>query len=290
MLLLSIFFMQVSTIKRQSSNYPILLEDIPSPPAQLFLHGQLPPQAVMVAIVGSRKCSDYGQAATYQLAYELARAGVVIVSGLALGVDTVAHTAALEAGGTTLAVQACGWDQIYPAANRGLAEQILRQGGGIISEYEKGMPALKQNFPARNRIIAGLCVATIVTEAAARSGALITANFALQQNRQVMAVPGNITNPLSAGPNNLLKAGATPITGSSDVLAALNFQIEQTQPTAPSSQEEAAILELLKQGCRTTQALIERSGLSAQQFASIISLMEITGQVRNLGAGNWVPR
>lgn len=288
--LLSIVFMQVSTLKFQNQDYPELLREIKNPPKQLFVLGQLPADAVALAVVGSRRPSDYGREVTYKLTYELAKAGIIIVSGLAYGIDAVAHAAALEAGGVTVAVQACGYDQVYPAGNRGLAKQIQKH-GAVVTEYPPGTPALKQNFVARNRIIAGLCLATIVTDAAARSGALITANFALNGNRQVMAVPGNITSPTCAGPNNLIKAGALPITDSSDVLSALEIHIDQPAlSTRADSKEESKILELLGQGLRSTQELIDQSGLTAGQFASTIGLMEISGKVRNLGAGNWLPR
>lgn len=280
--------MHISAINYQSNHYPALLRDITSPPPKLFYRGQLPPERPTVAIVGSRRTSTYGRNITYRLASELAAAGVTIVSGLALGVDSVAHLAALDAGGITVAVLACGLDQVYPHSNRGLAERITER-GAVISDYPERTQPLRHHFPARNRLIAGLSHAVIITEAAAKSGALITANFALEQNRQVMAVPGNITSPLSAGPNNLIKAGALPITDSSDVLAALDLEYS-AQSVQADSREEALILELLAKGVNSTQRLIEESGLAAGQFANIISLMEISGKVRNLGAGNWVTR
>ena len=281
--------MHISTSNYQSSDYPILLREIASPPGKLYYKGQLPRDAATVAVVGSRKPTDYGRQVTYQLAYELARAGVVVVSGLAFGIDQVAHQAALDAGGVTLGVLACGLDQIYPKAHHALGQQILKQ-GALISEYPAGTPALKQNFIARNRIIAGLSLAVVVTEAAAGSGALITANFALLNNRQVLAVPGNITSLLSAGPNNLIKSGATPVTSSSDILAAINAEIVEPVKAKPANEAEATILQLLDEGLNSSQDLIERSGFSASQFANTISLMEITGKVRNLGAGNWIAR
>lgn len=279
--------MHISTINLQSPNYPKLLREISNPPTKLFIKGELPDQPA-VAIVGSRRPSQYGRQVTYRLASDLAKAGVTVISGLALGIDSVAHQAALEAGGRTIAVLACGLDRIYPSSNQGLAERVAGQ-GALISDYPKGTEPLRHHFPARNRIIAGLSQAVIVTEASAKSGALITANFALEQNRQVMAVPGNITSPMSAGPNNLIKAGALPITDSSDVLAALDVEYS-TKKVRADSKEEALILELLEKGINSTQKLIEASGLAAAQFANIISLMEISGKVRNLGAGNWVPR
>ncbi len=283
--------MQISEISYQSNDFPDRLHEIASPPKQLFCIGTLHNDSPHVAIVGSRKVTEYGRETTYQLSFELAKAGIVIVSGLAQGVDGIAHQAAIDAGGLTLAVQACGLDQIYPTKHRPLAKQILASGGAIITEYPFETIPFKSNFPARNRIIAGLSLAVIVTEADASSGSLITANFALEQNRLVLAVPGNITSPRSAGPNNLLRSGAIPVTNASDVLEALDLEAGQPMvKVRAESAEEALILKLLAEGHRTSQTLIEHSHLSAGRFATIISLMEITGKVRNLGAGHWAPR
>lgn len=283
--------MQIPKISYADSQYPNELRQIAAAPKQLYKLGELK-DAPLVAIVGTRKPTDYGRQVTHQLASELARAGVGIVSGLALGVDTVAHQAAIEAGGYTIGVQANGLDKIYPATNRQLAIKLLESGGAIISEYEPGTPSLKQHFPARNRIISGLSLAVIVTEADASSGSLITANFALQQDRLVMAVPGNITSQRSAGPNNLIKSGAIPVTSASDVLAALDLESRAltARPVAAQSAEEAKLLELMEAGTTQSQQLIEEAGMTASQFAHVISLMEITGKVRNLGAGIWVRR
>ncbi len=278
------------TLTHSSPEYPDLLREISSPPKQLFVTGELSDRPA-IAIVGSRRATDYGRAITYQLAIELARAGLTIVSGLALGIDSVAHQAAVEAGGHTVAVMAGGLDEVYPSSNRSLAKAIQSSGGALVSEYAPGTPPFKQNFVARNRIIAGLSLATVVTEAPATSGALITANFALEQNRLVLAVPGNITSPSSAGPNNLIRSGAQAITSASDILAALDLTVATSLPAPQAkSREEAAILDLLGQGVTSGEELIARSGFTASQFAQIVSLMEITGKVRNLGAGQWVTR
>ncbi len=244
----------------------------------------------MVAIVGSRRPTAYGEKVTYQIASELARAGAVIVSGLAIGVDSIAHRAALDAGGKTVAVLAHGLDRIYPTQHRGLAKEILATGGALVSEYDLGVPSLPHQFVERNRIIAALSAATIVTEAAGKSGALITANHAALLGHTVMAVPGNITSKYSAGPNNLLRTGAIPVTSTADVIVALGFHAREAVPVSAQSPDEALIVRLLGEGASTSEELIERSQLGAAQFANIISLMEITGKVRNLGAGNWVIR
>lgn len=284
-------FMQISNITYRDSQYPDRLRQISSAPKQLYILGDLT-TAPYIAIVGTRRPTEYGRIVTHQLATNLARAGIVIVSGLALGIDAMAHQAAIEAGGKTVAVQACGLDRFYPSSNRRLGERILETGGAVVSEYPEGTPPLKHHFPARNRIIAGLSHAVIVPEADASSGSLITAGFALNQNRLVMAVPGNTTSLRSAGPNNLIKSGAIPVTDATDVLAALNLEspLLATTPIKADSKEEATILGLISEGHTTTQALIEESGLPASQFANVITLMEISGKVRNLGAGQWITR
>ncbi|HUC19930.1 MAG TPA: DNA-processing protein DprA, partial [Candidatus Polarisedimenticolaceae bacterium] len=262
-----------------------------SPPAKLYIRGELP-QSPYIAIVGSRRPTAYGEQITYLLAGELAKAGMAIVSGLAIGIDGIAHRAAIDAGGTTIAVLGSGLNQIYPPRNRKLAAEIATGKGALVSELENDMPALPHHFPQRNRIIAGLCLGVIVTEADASSGSLITANHALQANRTVMAVPGNITSLRSAGPHKLLRAGAVPVTCSEDVLDTLNLHptaLPTPRPT-PASRQEAVVLSLLSQGVSNGRDLIEQSGLSAPEFARTISIMEISGKVHNLGAGNWVRR
>lgn len=248
------------------------------------------PKDSLVAVVGSRRPTPYGEKVTYQITSELARAGAVIVSGLAIGVDSIAHRAALDVGGRTVAVLAHGLDEIYPPRHRGLAKEILASGGALVSEYNVGTEPFPSHFVERNRIIAGLSFATIVTEAATKSGALITAHRALKYNRLVMAVPGNITSAFSAGPNNLIRAGATPITSATDAINALGFHAREAVPVSAQSPDEALLIKLLSAGASSSEDLIVASKFTAAQFANIISLMEITGKVRNLGAGNWVVR
>lgn len=283
--------MHYSEIAYVNSQYPDQLREISHPPGRLWVAGKLRADIPLIAIVGSRKLSEYGQQVTYSLASELAAAGVGIVSGLALGADTIAHQAALEAGGYTVAVLGSGLECIYPASNRGLAQQIVQQGGAVITEQPPQMKGLKHHFPARNRIIAGLSRAVIVTEAAVTSGSLITASFGVQYNRDVMAVPGMITQQQSAGSNNLIRRGAKLITGASDILDELNLDAQITL-SLPSSnnQEEAQILDLLARGASQSHELITQSQLSASRFAQIMSLLEIRGTVRNLGSGRWVLR
>lgn len=283
--------MQISKISYKSPKYPDILREIAHPPKQLFALGTLP-VGPSIAIIGTRKATTYGREVTYSLAYQLAKAGVSIISGLAYGIDKVAHRAAVDAGGHTVAVLGCGLNRIYPAGHRGLAIEILQTGGALVSEYAENSSIFKSNFVARNRIVAGLGEAVLVTECKSSSGALITANFALESGKTVMAVPGNITSEYCAGPNNLIKKGAIPVTDATDVLAAMNYEsgVIARQPVKAESKEEALILELLAGGTHQTDALIQASGLSAQQFANIITLMEITGKVRNLGAGQWLAK
>ncbi len=282
-------FMNIQELSYNSNSYPQLLSNISSPPKKLYCLGQIP-DLPMVAIVGSRKPSNYGEQMTHQLAYDLASAGMCIVSGLAYGVDAIAHRAALEAGGKVVAVLGTPLDTIYPAANRDLAKKILGHGGAILSEYEVGTNTQRFNFPARNRIIAGLSLATIITEANAQSGSLITANFAITNDRLVMAVPGNLTSPRSAGPNNLIKLGAKLITDATDVLAELELKssVLQAKKIAPASKEEAIVSELIAAGHNNTHTMIENSEFDAARLAHVLSLMEITGKIRNLGAGQWM--
>lgn len=281
--------MNIQYLTKKSNTYPRQLLEISSPPKGLYLRGVIA-EAPMIAIVGTRLPTDYGRRVTYKLGYELAKAGFCLVSGLAMGIDSVVHTAALDAGGLTMAVLGSGPEKAYPRSNQAIYDRILANGGGIISEYPEGTTPFKSNFPARNRIISALSLAVIVTEADAKSGSLITANFALQQNRQVMAVPGFITSSKSAGPNNLIKKGAVLVTDSTDVLAEIGLQTPEMVSHKPKadSREEAQIIDLLSEQGLSTAQLIEKTGLDAINIASIISLMEITGKIRNIGSGIWI--
>ena len=280
----------IKEIDFNSNSYPSQLIDINSPPKKLYATSNIP-ELPMVSIVGTRRPTNYGIATTHKLAGDLARAGFCIVSGLAMGVDAIAHKAALEVGGSTLAVLGSGLNIPYPRSNSGLYKEIISSKNCCaISEYLPDATPYKSHFPARNRIIAGLSLVTIVTEADAKSGSLITANFALQNNRTVMAVPGNINASRSAGPNNLIKNGAHLITDTSDVLSYMGLKSPQLIHKSPKadSKEEQIILNLLSEGSLTTQQLIDATEIDAVSLSSIISLMEITGKIRNLGAGSWI--
>jgi DNA processing protein len=260
----------VSYLRRHE--LPPLLRAIHDPPQRLYLRGAADPgllSSKAVAIVGARACSPYGAHAARMLGRELATAGLVVVSGLARGVDGEAHRGALEADGHTVAVLGCGIDRDYPAAHASLAHSIAER-SLIVSEYEHGVDPAPFRFPARNRIVAGLCVATIVVEARERSGALITADFALDEGREVFAVPGEITSSLSAGTNALLRLGATPLTSADDVLEALG--IEPPTRAAPSH----PLLELLP---ATADELARTTGLSPGDVAAALTELEVSGLI-----------
>jgi len=271
---------------------PKRLQRIPSPPKQLF-HVGAPLAPILkhkvVAIVGSRKLSRYGEQVTYNLARELAEQGIVIVSGLALGVDAVAHQAALDAGGLTIAVLPGPVDQIYPRSHMPLAEQILAKGGALISEYSERPEAFKSNFVARNRLVAGLADALLITEAAEKSGTLHTARFALDQNREVLAVPGNITSPTSEGTNNLLKVGAHPVTSVNDILHVLEIEPHKLRikQLLGRNRAEQVVLDLLVQGVSDGNELQIVSQLEVSEFNQTLTMLELSGKVRALGANHW---
>ncbi len=275
----------------KNSEIPDSLQHIPQPPKVLHVLGELSPLLDMpkVAIVGSRKVTPYGRHVTQKLAGELARAGVVIVSGLALGVDSIAHEACLEAGGKTIAVLPTGLDNIYPSSHRGLAQQIIEQGGALISEYNLGTPGYKQNFIERNRLVSGISDGVLIPEAAIKSGTLHTANFALDQGITVMAVPGNITSDTSSGTNSLLKSGAVLVTEVDDIFQALKLDKPGQQKQLPlaANQEEQAILDLISMGISDGSLLLVQSGLGPSIFNQTLTMLEITGKIKALGAGNW---
>jgi DNA processing protein len=234
-------------------------------------------QVPAVAIVGARSCSSYGRSVARSLAREVAAAGLVVVSGLARGVDGEAHRGALEAGGTTVAVLGCGIDRDYPAAHAELARRIA-EAGLVVSEYDSGVEPAPWRFPARNRIIAGLCSATGVVEARVRSGALITADFALEEGRDVLAVPGEITSALSAGTNALLRLGAVPVTCAGDVLELFDLAPPE-RARQPLGAEAETVLTRLRDAPLTTDDLVRATGIAAAPVAAALLELELAGLV-----------
>lgn len=285
--------MKINKVIKKHKHYPAYLKEITYPPKELFYLGEpLVDYLPAVTIVGSRKLSRYGEEVTYKLAYELSKQGVTIVSGLALGADGAAHRGAVEAGGRTIAVLACGLDAIYPASHRNLAIELLGKGGTILSEYSEGTPALKQHFIARNRIVSALSDMVIITEAAEASGSLVTANYALEQNKLIGAVPGNITSSLSAGTNNLIKTGATPITSTQDALDTLGIKAEEAarREIFGDTKEEQVIIDIMKEDITDLDQIQAKSQLDPSTFSQTITMLEINGKIRPLGAAHWTLR
>jgi DNA processing protein len=257
------------------NDLPPLLRAIHDPPKRVYLRGYGEAELLSrtaVAIVGARACSPYGKQVARMVARELATAGVVVVSGLARGIDGEAHRGALEAGGHTVAVLGCGIDRDYPVEHSSLAQQIAER-SLLVSEYEPGIDPAPWRFPARNRIVAGLCAATIVVEARERSGALITADFALEEGREVFAVPGEITSRLSDGTNALLRLGATPLTSAADVLDSLGRA--QPERAVPQLSDEAA--SLLERLPASADELVRSSGRPTGVVAAALAELELEG-------------
>ena len=257
-----------SFLPRSSPDFPALLRAIHDPPPGLFLRGDVSVELLSrpaVAIVGARACSGYGASVARSFGRDLAAAGLVVVSGLARGVDGEAHRGALAADGKTVAVLGCGIDRDYPAAHAELARKVA-----VVSEYAPGVEPAPWRFPARNRIVAGLCAATVVVEARERSGALITADLALEEGREVFAVPGEITSSLSAGTNDLLKLGASPLTRAEDVLSSYGIELPEVSDT------DSPLLGLLP---ATADEVARRAGLSAEEVARTLVELELAGAV-----------
>ncbi len=275
--------------------YPQILREIHTAPALLYYKGQLEKDSLPIAIVGSRKVSIYGKQAASQFARELSQAGFIIISGMAFGTDSIAHRECLKLKNRTIAVLGGGinTNSIYPSSNRQIAEEIISEGGAIISEYPLGTPPLKQHFPARNRIISGLSLGVLVIEAAKSSGTLITAKFALEQNREVFAIPGNIYSMTSKGTNNLIKLGAKLVTKTEDILEELNLkssiEIKKDREIIPDNKEEELILKNLypDQPIHIDQ-LAKTIKMNVTAVSSLLTLMEIKGKVKNIGGMRYV--
>ena len=267
-------------LARSDPGFPPLLRAIHDPPPGLFLRGRADVELLArpaVAIVGARACSAYGRQVARGVGRELAAVGLVVVSGLARGIDAEAHRGALEASGPTVAVLGCGIDRDYPAAHRELAKQVAAT-GLLVSEYAPGVEPAPWRFPARNRIVAGLCAATVVVEAREQSGALITADFALEEGREVLAVPGEITSSLSAGSNGLLRLGATPLTRAQDVLEGYGL-VGSSAGAVDVGKTAAAVLEQVRAASAGADELTRTTGLSAGELAVVLTELELAGLV-----------
>ena len=267
-------------LKRRDPAYPAFLAAIYDPPPALWLRGSAEPELLSrpaVAIVGARACSSYGRSVARSLGRDIAAAGVVVISGMARGIDGEAHRGVLDAGGATVAVLGCGIDRNYPAAHAELAGRIAET-GLIVSEYEPGVEPAPWRFPARNRIISGLARAVVVVEARERSGALITVDFALEQGREVLAVPGEITSALSVGSNALLRLGAAPALRSDDVLEAIGIIVEKPALAEPDG-DGGRVLIALRDAPATADELARATGLRAADVASLLVELELDGRV-----------
>ncbi|TAL19734.1 DNA-protecting protein DprA [Patescibacteria group bacterium] len=280
----------IRTIVPEDEEFPRLLLEIPDPPAFLHVRGALTSDAAAVAVVGTRRASGYGLEMAREIAAGLSRAGVVVVSGLALGIDAAAHEAAVGSGGATWAFLGSGLNNasIYPPSNRGLAAKILEGGGALLSETPPGVAGFKHIFPIRNRLIAGVSLAVVVVEAAVRSGSLTTAAAALEYNREVFAVPGDARREVSAGCHELIRRGAGLVASADDVLAALGLLKKRAAVKTPElPADQAKMLALLTREGAEIDELARALRLSPAEASRILSFLELGGWAKNSG-GRWV--
>lgn len=284
----------IKVIKKKDAPYPKALEQIHNPPHQLFIKGNLP-DGPYFAVVGTRMPTDYGKYITPKIVEPLAKAGLTIVSGLAYGIDALAHKAALSASGKTIAVLGTGVDKksLYPKAHQNLAEQIIKSGGAVISEYPPGTSGRPEHFPQRNRIIAGLSIGVLIIEAKEKSGALITANMALKENRDVFAIPGPITSSASFGPNRLIAQGAKLVTRAKDILN--EYGIEDETEKENDSQKyqkleplENIILDKLESNGLHIDKLTKLTDIPINKLSAAIVSMELKGLVKKTASGIYI--
>lgn len=283
----------VQVLTWESSAYPDLLREIPAAPPLLFIRGQFEPiDRWAVAVVGTRRLTAYGRQVTRDLVAGLVHNGITIVSGLARGIDAVAHRTALEEGGRTIAVMACGIDKVYPPEHRELARDIVAGRGAIVTDYPFGAEPESNHFPARNRLISGLSLGVVVIEAGEKSGALITSRFALEQNREVFAVPGNIHSPVSLGTNRLIQQGGKLVIRVEDILEELNLRMVADQAAAkvilPDTAEEAALITQLSSQPLHIDDLSRLTGMPISMISSTLTLMELKGMVQQVGGMNYI--
>ncbi len=280
--------MDIQEVPITSTHYPERLRQIHEPPAMLYMRGDMLPQDdIAIAIVGSRKCTQYGKQVSYDLAFSLAKAGVTIVSGMALGIDGEAHRGALDAGGRTIAVLGTGIDEksIYPHTHLSLAQRILKN-GVVMSEFEPGTPGLPHHFPQRNRIISGLSLGVVVVEGSEKSGSLITANFALEQGKDVFAVPGPIFAQTSIGTNKLIQQGAKLILNAQDVLDELGLEQQPIQLKVDEqlSKEYMLILSAITQEAISANDLIVKTQLPSSFVLEALTMLELQNKIQRLDA------
>src|SRR5215210_7657278 len=282
----------IKVLTWEDETYPQRLKEIDQPPAVLYIRGDyLPDDLFAVAIVGTRRVTAYGRQITEELAAYLATNGITVISGLARGVDAIAHQTALRAGGRTIGVLGSGVDKIYPPEHRALAEKMMER-GAIISDYAPGTPPDASNFPPRNRIISGLSMAVVVIEAGETSGALITAEFAAEQGREVFAVPGSILAPQSKGTNKLIQQGALPLLSVNDLMQALDVarvgEHKAARKIMPTDAIEAKLLSVLTNEPLHVDEIRSQSELPIEKVSAALALMELKGMVRQVGGMNYI--
>jgi len=283
----------IRKITLQDKDYPAILKEIHDPPKELYIEGEIINQdKVAIGVVGTRKYTQYGKEVCLDIAGKLAKLGITIVSGLAKGIDTFAHQAALENNGRTIAVLGSGLDKgsFFPRSNYSLSKKISQQ-GAMISEYPPGTRGTQFTFPQRNRIISGLSLGVLIVEAPEESGALITAALALEQNREVFAIPGSIYEKNSIGTNQLIKMGAKLVTDVEDILEELNLShllTTEKKHIKPENKEEEIIISILSAQPTHIDEIIKKSGLPAGTVNSVLMILELKKVVRNLGRGNYI--
>jgi DNA processing protein len=283
----------VAAYPKPDPRYPERLREIPDAPPVLYLKGSWEPEDDWsVAVVGTRRTTSYGREATIELVGGIAPHRVTIVSGLARGIDTIAHHTALDAGARTVAVLANGLDIVYPSENHGLADRIAEQ-GAVISDYPLGTKPIAKHFPRRNRILSGLALGTVVVEGDYTSGAMITARFAMEQNREVFAVPGSIFSPQSRGPLSLIRDGANPVTRAEDVLEALNLtklgaQLDFSRAMPEVNGNERSVINVLSREPQHIDELVRESGLAAATVSGTLAMLELKGLARDVGGMQYV--
>lgn len=303
-ILFSQFLSNNNEIRPQEAEWTEVLTTIALTPKKLYFYGKLPENRLKpgckkarervktLAVVGTRKPTKYGEEVAYNLAYAAAKRGAVVVSGLAYGIDSIAHRAALDAGGVTVAVLGTPIDQVHPRAHYRLAEEIVAKGGAVMSELAPGAEFFpKTSFLERNRLISGLSDAVVIAEAAERSGSLNTAAHALEQGREVFAVPGDISRPMSKGCNRLIKQGAMPYLEPEDVLEIL-FPVARKRKLVQTellgdTEAETAILRLIRAGVENGEAILAQAGLEVATFNQNMTMLEVKGRVRALGCNRW---